>query len=168
MDSALSKIEVCVCVCLCVFVGGVCRYSSWWRRRFSEGNADPQAVQENGARTRLSPSLVYVGDPLNPAGERMQTGILVTPEHCLDAALLEFAKHKRSDCVLFPHEGVREWGEGGRGGACLLCGCRTTVFLIGVEGFPHGGFRHFIRYVNIRGVRPGEAERKRKRRRAGV
>lgn len=63
---------------------------------------------------------------------------------------------KRSNCVLFPHEEMREWGEGGRG-ACLLCGCRTTVFLIGVERFPHGGFRHFVRYVNIRGVRPEEA-----------
>lgn len=41
-------------------------------------------------------------------------------------------------------------------GACLLCGRRTAVLLIGVEGFPHGGFRHFIRYVNIRGVRPEE------------
>lgn len=42
------------------------------------------------------------------------------------------------------------------GGACLLCARRTTVLLIGVQGFPHGGFRHFIRYVNIRGVRPEE------------
>lgn len=67
--------------------------------------------------------------------------------------MLEFAKHRRRDCVLFPHEAVRELGGGG---SCLLCGCRTTVLLIGVEGFPHGGFRHFIRYVNIRGVRPEE------------
>lgn len=41
-------------------------------------------------------------------------------------------------------------------GSCLLCGRRTTVLLVGVEGFPHSGFRHFIRYVNIRGVRPEE------------
>lgn len=39
------------------------------------------------------------------------------------------------------------------------------VLLVGVEGFPHGGFRHFIRYVNIRGVRPeepGEEEEERR------
>lgn len=70
------------------------------------------------------------------------------------AALVDFANHKRSDCVLFPHEGVRK--RGGGGGSCLLCGRRTTVLLVGVEGFPHSGFRHFIRYVNIRGVRPEE------------
>lgn len=28
--------------------------------------------------------------------------------------------------------------------------------MIGVEGFPHSGFRHFIRYINIRGVTPEE------------
>lgn len=28
--------------------------------------------------------------------------------------------------------------------------------MIGVEGFPHSGFRHFIRYINLRGVTPGE------------
>lgn len=39
---------------------------------------------------------------------------------------------------------------------CLLSSHRTSVLLIGVEGFPHGGFRHFIRYVNIRGVTPEE------------
>lgn len=41
-------------------------------------------------------------------------------------------------------------------GSCLLCDRRTIVLLVGVEGFPHSGFRHFIRYVNIRGVRPEE------------
>lgn len=50
---------------------------------------------------------------------------------------------------------------------CLLCGRRATVLLIGVEGFPHSCFRHFIRYVNIRGVRP-EERGERKRRRAGL
>ncbi len=39
---------------------------------------------------------------------------------------------------------------------CLLSSHRTRVLLIGVEGFPHGGFRHFIRYINIRGVTPEE------------
>lgn len=39
---------------------------------------------------------------------------------------------------------------------CLLSSHRTSVLLIGVEGFPHGGFRHFIRYINIRGVTPEE------------
>lgn len=29
------------------------------------------------------------------------------------AALVDFANHKRSDCVLFPHEGVRKRGGGG-------------------------------------------------------
>lgn len=37
---------------------------------------------------------------------------------------------------------------------CLLSGHRTSVLLIGVEGFPHGSFRHFIRYINIRGITP--------------
>lgn len=54
-------------------------------------------------------------------------------------------------------------------GSCLLCGCRTTVLLVGVEGFPHSGFRHFIRYVNIRGVRPEErAEEEEESRRGEV
>ena len=39
---------------------------------------------------------------------------------------------------------------------CLLSSHRTRVLLIGVEGFPHGGFRHFIRYINIRGITPEE------------
>lgn len=39
---------------------------------------------------------------------------------------------------------------------CLFRSQRTSVLLIGVERFPHGGFRHFIRYVNIRGVTPEE------------
>lgn len=39
---------------------------------------------------------------------------------------------------------------------CLLSSHRTNVLLIGVEGFPHSGFRHFIRYINVRGVTPGE------------
>lgn len=39
---------------------------------------------------------------------------------------------------------------------CLLSSHRTSVLLVGVEGFPHRGFRHFVRYVNVRGVTPGE------------
>lgn len=39
---------------------------------------------------------------------------------------------------------------------CLLSSHRTNVLWIGVEGFPHSGFRHFIRYINIRGVTPEE------------
>jgi len=30
--------------------------------------------------------------------------------------------------------------------------------VIGIEGFPHSGFRHFMRYVNIRGIVPGQQE----------
>lgn len=44
---------------------------------------------------------------------------------------------------------------------CLLRSHRTWVSLIGVEGFPHSGFRHFIRYINVRGVTPGEQGEKR-------
>lgn len=39
---------------------------------------------------------------------------------------------------------------------CLLSSHRTRVLWIGVEGFPHSGFRHFIRYINVRGVTPEE------------
>lgn len=39
---------------------------------------------------------------------------------------------------------------------CLLSSHRTRVTLTGVEGFPHGGFRHFIRNINLRGVTPEE------------
>lgn len=39
---------------------------------------------------------------------------------------------------------------------CLLSSHRTRVVLIGVEGFPHGGFRHFVRYINLRRVTPEE------------
>lgn len=39
---------------------------------------------------------------------------------------------------------------------CLLSRYRTNVLLVRVEGFPHSGFRHFIRYINIRGVTPEE------------
>lgn len=37
---------------------------------------------------------------------------------------------------------------------CLFSSYRLNVLLIGIEGFPHSGFRHFIRYVNIRGITP--------------
>lgn len=53
---------------------------------------------------------------------------------------------------------------------CLLSSHRTSVLLIGVEGFPHSSFRHFIRYVNIRGITPeeqGEQSRQRMRRELG-
>ncbi len=52
---------------------------------------------------------------------------------------------------------------------CLLSSHRMSVLLIGVEGFPHGGFRHFIRYVNIRGVTPEEqVEEKEEENRRGI
>lgn len=50
---------------------------------------------------------------------------------------------------------------------CLLRHHRARVLLTGVEGFPHGGFRHFIGNINIRRVRPerhgGEKEGKLRR-----
>ena len=50
---------------------------------------------------------------------------------------------------------------------CLLSSHRTRVLLIGVEGFPHGGFRHFIRNINIRGVTPKEQGEEKEGQKAG-
>lgn len=36
--------------------------------------------------------------------------------------------------------------------------------MIGAERFPHGGFRHFVRYINIRGITPGERGGEKERR----
>ena len=60
---------------------------------------------------------------------------------------------------IFPDDRVRKE----RVWPCLLSSHRMSVLLIGVEGFPHGGFRHFIRYINIRGVRPEERGEEKKR-----
>lgn len=49
--------------------------------------------------------------------------------------------------------GISPAGEGIKR-PCLFSSYRLNVLLIGVEGFPHSGFRHFIRYVNIRGITP--------------
>lgn len=38
-------------------------------------------------------------------------------------------------------------------GSCLF-NSGVHIFLIGVEGFPHSCFRHFIRNVNLRGITP--------------
>lgn len=154
MRPVLSKIEVHGRVCM---MGLQVQQPA--ESRFSEDDAARSGPEnpcsdpvESGWAGRIRHSSMKV-IPSILQSEKMQTGNVVATDRSLAAALSEFAKHKRSDWVLCPHEGVRKWGGGG---SCLLCGCRTTVLLIGVEGFPHSGFRHFIRYVNIRGVRPEE------------
>lgn len=92
--------------------------------------------------------------------ENIQTQNLHVTEHSLGALHWKLqlgAKHKRSErrqcvAVVFPDER----GEEKRVRPCLLSSHWTNVLLIGVEGFPHSGFRHFIRYINIRGVTPEE------------
>lgn len=112
------------------------------------------------------PSLIYESDPLNPA-ELKDTNWEFSPHRAqFGCCFGRFCKpQKKWLCIISTWRGEEKRGRG----SCLLCGRRTTVLLVGVEGFPHSGFRHFIRYVNIRGVRPEErAEEEEESRRGEV
>lgn len=149
---------VCVCVC-----GRGVQVQSLVERRFSEANAYSQWSRKRAQwlcwvwQGWTHPSLIYESDPLNPA-ELKDTNWEFSHQRarfgCCSVGVCKFAK--KWCCVMCVISTWRGWGNGVGMGACLLCGHRTSVLLIGVEGFPHRGFRHFIRYVNIRGVRPEE------------
>lgn len=78
----------------------------------------------------------------------------------MDSALLRSqggairTRNKGPQCVAVVF--ARDKGGEMRGESCLLRSHRSNVLLIGAEWFPHSGFRHFIRYINIRGVTPEE------------
>lgn len=102
----------------CVFLLWVCGYRSWWRdhslkivlTRSSPEKRCSDPVESSGRGTHRS--LIDESDPLNPA-ELKDTNCEFSPHRAqFGCYLVEFANHKRSDCVLFPHEGVRKWGAG--------------------------------------------------------